>query len=172
MIWVFVDVFGDVSFRRFFVCDWKKGDDYMSHGWICTYLIFWILILRYINKMGTNGGGGVADGVPLQRLQAILVPGWSPNLVFFFANFCTNSYIQIYNSYVFYTNCIVQIYTYTNCLVQIHTIRTFFIQIVLYQFIQQAARANPEPQARSASCEGEARAHLLPRPGRTRLPRR
>ncbi len=34
-----------------------------------------VLILRYINKMGTNGGGRVVDGVPLRRLQAILVPG-------------------------------------------------------------------------------------------------
>ena len=33
------------------------------------------LIVRYINKMGTNGGGGVVDVVPLRRLQAILVPG-------------------------------------------------------------------------------------------------
>ena len=33
------------------------------------------LIVRYINKMGTNGGGGVVDGVTLRRLQAILVPG-------------------------------------------------------------------------------------------------
>ncbi len=34
-----------------------------------------VLILRYINKMGTNEGGGVMDGVALRRLQAILVPG-------------------------------------------------------------------------------------------------
>ncbi len=33
------------------------------------------------------------------------------------------------------------------------------------------AASTRKPQARSASCEGEARAHLLPRPGRTRLPR-
>jgi hypothetical protein len=33
------------------------------------------LIVRYINKMATNEGGGVVDGVPLRRLQAILVPG-------------------------------------------------------------------------------------------------
>ena len=33
------------------------------------------LIVRYINKMATNGGGGVVDGVTLRRLQAILVPG-------------------------------------------------------------------------------------------------
>ena len=51
------------------------------------------LIVRYINKMATNGGGGVVDGVALRRLQAILVPGRNPNLVSFFfsANFCTNS---------------------------------------------------------------------------------
>ena len=34
-----------------------------------------LLIVRYINKMGTYGGGGVVDVVPLRRLQAILVPG-------------------------------------------------------------------------------------------------
>ncbi len=33
------------------------------------------LIVRYINKTGTDGGGGGVDGVTLQRLQAILVPG-------------------------------------------------------------------------------------------------
>ena len=26
-----------------------------------------VLIVRYINKMGTNGGGGVVDGVVLRR---------------------------------------------------------------------------------------------------------
>ena len=35
----------------------------------------------------------------------------------------------------------------------------------------QAARAKPELRARSASRKGKARAHLLPQPGRTRLPR-
>jgi hypothetical protein len=34
-----------------------------------------VLIVLYINKMGTNGGSGVVDGVALRRLQAILVPG-------------------------------------------------------------------------------------------------
>jgi hypothetical protein len=34
-----------------------------------------VLIVQYINKMGTNGGGGVVDGMALRRLQAILVPG-------------------------------------------------------------------------------------------------
>jgi hypothetical protein len=34
-----------------------------------------VLILRYINKMGTNGGGGVVVVCALRRLQAILVPG-------------------------------------------------------------------------------------------------
>ena len=93
-----------------------------------------LLIVGYKNKMGTDGGGGGVDGVTLRRLQAILVPGWNP-IFFFFANFCTNSYIRIhiirtllyklystnsYNLYIFYTSCIVQI----------RTIRTFVIQIV------------------------------------------
>ena len=33
-----------------------------------------VLILRYINKMGTNGGGGVG-GERAATMQAILVPG-------------------------------------------------------------------------------------------------
>jgi len=37
---------------------------------------------------------------------------------------------------------------------------------------QRAARAKPEPRGQSPSREGKARAHLLSRPGRTRLPRR
>ena len=57
-------------------------------------------------------------------------------------------------------------------MIQIHTIRTFFIQIVLYQFVQQAARAKPEPRARSASCEGEARAASAQREPRGRSPSR
>ena len=75
----------------------------------------------------------------LQRLQAILVPGWNPNpdANLFFTNFYMNSYKQINiiviqivlrirtrcgfctNSYIFYTNCIVRIHrtksmTYVN----------------------------------------------------------
>jgi hypothetical protein len=34
-----------------------------------------VLIILYINKMGTNESGGVVDGVALRRLQAILVRG-------------------------------------------------------------------------------------------------
>ena len=34
-----------------------------------------VLIVWYINKMATTGGGGVVDVVTLRRLQAILVPG-------------------------------------------------------------------------------------------------
>jgi hypothetical protein len=34
-----------------------------------------VFLLYGINKMGTNGGGAVVDGVALRRLQAILVPG-------------------------------------------------------------------------------------------------
>ncbi len=36
--------------------------------------------------------------------------------------------------------------------------------------VAQTARANPKLQARSASCEGKAWAHLLPQPGRAQLP--
>ena len=57
--------------------------------------------------MGTNGGGGVVDGVALRRLQAILVPGWNPNpdANLFFANFCIQiaqyEFIQLYKLYLF-----------------------------------------------------------------------
>jgi hypothetical protein len=84
----------------------KRGWLYVTRmNLYISHFLDGVLILRYIKKMGTNGGGGVADGVPLRRLQAILVPGWSPNLVFF--------------SLIF-----VQIHTYR------FIIRTFFIQIV------------------------------------------
>jgi hypothetical protein len=107
-------------------------------------------------------GGGVVGWWMACRWSRVEIPTW---FLFFFTNFCTNSYIRIHIIRTFYTNCIVQIHTYTNCMVQIHTIRTFFIQIVLYQFIQQAASVQREPRGRSPR-------HLLPRPGHTRLPRR
>ena len=44
----------------------------------CYLFLDGLLIVRYINKMGTDGGGGVVGGMPLRRLQAILVPGWNP----------------------------------------------------------------------------------------------
>jgi hypothetical protein len=48
--------------------------------------------------------------------------------------------------------------------------------VIMYEFIyflqcKIKAASTREPRARSASREGEARAHLLPRPGRARLPR-
>jgi hypothetical protein len=39
------------------------------------------------------------------------------------------------------------------------------------EHVAQTARAKPELRARRASREGKAQAHLLPRPGRARLPR-
>jgi hypothetical protein len=132
---------------------------YMTGYTLCTltskiipYLIFRMVFLFYgINKMGTNGGGRVVDGVSLRRFQAILsrveIPTW---FLFFFANFCTNSYIRIHIICTFFIQ-IIQIHTYTNCIVQIHTIRTFFIQIV-------SAPTRPHPAAPSL--------------GYTRLPRR
>ena len=55
------------------------------------------LIVWYINKMGTHGGGGAVDGVPLRRLQAILVPGLNPNpdANLFFVRIHTNEVIHI-----------------------------------------------------------------------------
>jgi hypothetical protein len=47
--------------------------------------------------MGTHGGGGAVDGVPLRRLQAILVPGLNPNpdANLFFVRIHTNEVIHI-----------------------------------------------------------------------------
>jgi hypothetical protein len=46
-----------------------------SNEIVQSHFLDGVLIVRYINKMVTNGGGGVVDGVTLRRLQAILVPG-------------------------------------------------------------------------------------------------
>ena len=53
-----------------------------------------VLIVRYINKMATNGGGGVVDGVTddcKPYWSRVEIPTW-----FFFTNFCTNSYKRIH----------------------------------------------------------------------------
>ncbi len=52
--------------------EYTKGDDY---EFVQSQFSDGVLIVRYKNKMGTIGGGGVVDGVPLRRLQAILVLG-------------------------------------------------------------------------------------------------
>ena len=133
-----------------------KGDDYatpmnlyisrFSDGVLFSYST------RYIKKMATDGGGGVVDSDFKEDIGPGLKsqPGCK--------TIDQYEFIQLYKLYS--TNS----YNYTNCIVQIHTIRTFFIQIIL--------RIHTTTQARSVSCEGEARAHLLPQPGRTRLPRR
>ncbi len=46
-----------------------------TNEFVQSHFLDGVLIVRYINKMATNGGGGVVDGVTLRRLQAILVPG-------------------------------------------------------------------------------------------------
>ena len=74
-----------------------------------------VLIVRYINKMGTNGGGGVVNGVPLDDCK----PFWS------WVEIPTR--MQIFFSLIFvYKLTSTNSYNYTNCIVQIHTI----IQIV------------------------------------------
>ena len=86
--------------------------------------------------------------------------------------FCTNSYKQIHtivcgfctNSYNFYTNCIVRIHTKCDFYVFSKSVQTS------RERAARAARVKPELRARSASRKGEAQAHLLPQPGRIRLP--
>ena len=105
------------------------------------WMVFFFLILRYIKKMATDGGGGVVDD-RARRFQARIY--WSRveiptrmqiffSLIFVYKLYSTNSYN--------YTNFIVQIHTIIQIIVQIHTIRTFFLQIVYYEFIQQRERA-------------------------------
>jgi hypothetical protein len=56
----------------------QKGDDYatrMNLYNLIFRMVFFFLILRYIKKMATDGGGEVVDG-RARRFQArILVPG-------------------------------------------------------------------------------------------------
>ena len=82
---------------------------------------------------------------------------------------CTNLYIFMW---FLYTNWLVQIRTYNDVCTN-----SYIFYVILYQFVQYLYKlyntnSYNKPRARSASREGEARAHLLPRPGRTRLPRR
>jgi hypothetical protein len=56
-----------------------------------------VLIVRYINKMATDGGGGALDGRDGDDCKPywsrVEIPTW---MQFFSANFCTNSYKQIH----------------------------------------------------------------------------
>jgi hypothetical protein len=56
-----------------------------------------VLILRYINKMATDGGDGVVDGRDGDDCKPywsrVEIPTW---MQFLFTNFCTNSYKQIH----------------------------------------------------------------------------
>jgi hypothetical protein len=137
--------------------------------------------------MGTNVGGGVVDG-RARRFQArILVPGWNPNpdANLFFANFCIQidqckfiqlyklyyKFIQLYklystnsyNSYIFYTNCILRIHTTTRG------------RSPSRERAVRAARAKPEhtscPDQAAPGCP-DVRVHpAAPTLGYTRLPR-
>jgi hypothetical protein len=53
----------------------KKGDDYVTRMNLYNLIFRMVILLYGINKMGTNGDGGVVVCVALRRLQAILVPG-------------------------------------------------------------------------------------------------
>ena len=89
------------------------------------------------------------------------------------------------NSYNCYKNCIVRIRTrcgfctnsynfYTNCIVRIRTRCDFFILFFVFASCERAARAASGSVSRERAARatrGEAQAHLLPRPGRTRLSR-
>ncbi len=117
----------------------------------------------------------------------IVVDGLNPRKIFISRPVeCMNSYctwIHIYNGFSMnsYISCTLNIWIHTNMnsyYVWIHTFCSYHVWIHNFFAVQnkscervRAARAQREPRARSASREGEAWAHLLPRPGRARLPR-
>ncbi len=133
------------------------GDDYAT--WINLYnlsfrMVFFFLILRYIKKWPLTGGAGwwMAERDDFKRgfWSRVEIPTRMQIfclLIFVYKLISTNSYIlwRLYQFVLFYVIFYTNSYIfYTNCIVRIHT----------------------------TSRAGEARAHLLPRPGRTRLPRR
>jgi hypothetical protein len=116
--------------------------------------------------MGTNRGGGVVDGVARRRLQAILVPGWNPNLDanLFFTNFCTNSYKRSYTNYSTNSYTVWFLYQFIQ----------FFIWILYSTNSYNEPRmAKPEPRGQSPSTPpAPTRPHpAAPTLGYTRLPR-
>jgi len=151
------------------------------------------LIVRYINKMATDGGGRwwMADTATIA--STILVPGWNPHLdTIFFANNCIvrictqcgfvrihiNEFTQLlYKLYSTYSYTVWFLYKFIQFLYELYY---QYIQSVIFFFLVCASR---ERAARAASASGsasreraaqaprgKARAHLLPRPY-TRLPR-
>jgi hypothetical protein len=144
-----------------------------------------VLIVRYINKMGTNGGGGMVDGVPLQRLQAILVLGWNPNpdanlFSLIFVRIHTNEFIQL-----LYKSCSTNLYMVWFLYQFIHFLYELYSTNSYNEPRARAARAKPKhtscPDQAAPGCP-DVRVHpaaptlgytRLPRPlGYTRLPRR
>jgi len=84
--------------RKDMTCNESKGIDYVTQMKLYN-LIFWMvfLIVRYINKMVTDGGGGVLDGRHSNDCKHDIGPRLKSQPGYnFFANFCTNSYKQIH----------------------------------------------------------------------------
>jgi hypothetical protein len=125
-------------------------------------LIFRMVFLLYdnLNKMSTNGGGRVGRQYGDNLMQAILsrveIPTWFFCFPLIFVRIHTNEFMQL-----LYKLCSTNSYTVW-----------FLYQFVHFLYKLYSTNSYNEPRARSASREGgKARAHLLPRSGRTRLPR-
>ncbi len=93
-------------------------------------------------------------------------------------------WIHLYYEFIYFLQCKINEFIYFcsakwmnsfNCNTWIHLIAVSAYrkpqgQSPSCEHIAQTARAKPEPRVHSASREGKARAHLLPQPGRARLP--
>ena len=124
------------------------GVDYMhTNEFVQSCFSDGVLILRYINKMATDGGDGVVDGRDGNDCKPywsrVEIPTWMQFFSQSFVQIHTNKFIQLLyklystNSYTVWF--LYQfIHFYTNCIVQIHTSR------------ERAA----QPRASSASREG------------------
>jgi hypothetical protein len=122
---------------------------YNTNEFVQSHFLDGVLIVRYINKMATDRGGGEVDGRDGDNCKPywsrVEIPTW---MHFFFTNFCTNSYKRIHTIVI----QIVQ-YEFVHGVVFV-PIHTFFIRIIV--------RIHTTSRERAARARG---AHLLPRPG-------
>jgi len=123
------------------------------------------------DKMATDGGGGVVDGRHSDDCKRDIGPRLKsqPGYNFFsliFVRIHTNKFIQLIykllstNSYTVWF-----LYQFIQFLYELYSTNSTRCDFLI--FFKVCASSEGEAQA----VRGEARAHLLPRPGRTRLPR-
>jgi hypothetical protein len=114
---------------------------YNTNEFVQSHFSDGVLIVRYINKMATDRGGGEVDGRDGDNCKPywsrVEIPTW---MHFFLTNFCTNSYKRIHT-------IVIQI-------VQYEFIRgVVFVPIHTF-FIRNSTNSYNEPRARSASAMG------------------